>query len=111
MPKINIKEPKGFTRVNGIEVDKLYFVDNILTKVILKNDVRVEFSTIHKKTAEKILKENRLAQKWEMSEEEKLELLDKKFKAQVAEEKKNKKKVPFQNKDKYSQHTKYLLKA
>ena len=103
MPKIFIKKPKYYTQVKGLEVINLHFVDGSLTTVVLEGDVKVEFSSIHSKTAKRLLDENAIVPKWEVSEEEKLEITAKKFKASVARTKKqNKVKVAGLNKKDYS---------
>ena len=112
MPKLFTKTPKHYIEVKGLEVIKLNFVDDSLTTIVLSDDTRVEFSSLHAKTAKKILDENAMVPKWTVSEEEQMEMMEKKFKKTVSKAKKdNKVKVAGLNKKNYSPTTQYLLKA
>ena len=112
MSKLYIKKPKNFTLVRGLEVISLHFVDSDLVTVVLEGDVKVEFSSLHKKTAKKILDENAVVPRWQMSEEERLETIDKNIRKKINRAKKdNKVKVAGLNKKNYSPTTQYLLRA
>ncbi len=79
MKNILVKAPSNYTVVKGVEVVKIVFKDNVLTSLVLKDNTRITLDSLHKKTKAKILKDNSVASSWDMSEEDVLDRMKKKY--------------------------------